>query len=157
MLLHLAWYRCTTVDECRTDWDKYRIGHIVDMTNVYVDYPKRYGLVLNGTLTVKDVLPEDDCKLYICRGLIQHSGVVENITIVNITKGMKLRNSYVVRPRAVTSKRQDEALSPCCFKPQLNKTDFSSKTSPIVLEGMPPESPSMQAPASSMPKVWLRP
>lgn len=92
-LLHLAWYRCTTVDECITAWDKYRIAHIVDMTNVYVDYPDRYGLELNGTLTIKEVQQEDDGKLYICRGMIQHSGLVENTTILNITRGMKLQNS----------------------------------------------------------------
>ena len=90
-LLHLAWYRCTTVEECRTDWVKHRIAHIEEMRDVYDDYPDRYGVKLNGTLTINKILPEDDGKIYICLGKIQFSGMVENITVVKIIEGMILQ------------------------------------------------------------------
>ena len=91
-MLHIAWYRCTKDDLCRKDWDKHRIAHIEDMAKVHDDYPGRFGVELNGTLTIKKVLPEDDGMRYICRGMIQHSGMVENTTIVKITRGMRLKH-----------------------------------------------------------------
>lgn len=91
-LLHLAWNRCTTEDQCRANWDKYRIARITDKTIVYVDYPERYELATNGTLTVKEVIPEDDNKLFICRGIIRYEENVENITVLEIIRGMKMQN-----------------------------------------------------------------
>ena len=86
-LRHLSWNRCSTEDQCRGNWDKYRIGHITDMTKVHVDHPERYKLDTNGTLTIKEVMPEDDNKIFICRGMIPF-GKVENITVLEIIKGV---------------------------------------------------------------------
>ena len=91
-LQHIAWYRCTTGEECRNDWDKNRIAHIQDMKDVIVDYPGRFEVLLNGTLTIKEVQADDDGKLYLCKGEIQFSGTVQNTTIVEIIKGIKLQN-----------------------------------------------------------------
>ena len=59
------------------------------MTKVYVDHPERYKLDTNGTLIIKQVLPEDDNKLFFCRGMNRY-GKVENITVLEIIKGMYL-------------------------------------------------------------------
>ena len=85
-LLHVGWYCCPKIEECRADWDKHRVAHVQDMKHAYIDYDK-YGVQLNGTLTIKKVLPEDDGKTYICRGKIQLSGTVENTTVVTIIEG----------------------------------------------------------------------
>ena len=82
----MSWNRCLTEDQCRADWDKYRIAHIKDMTKVYVDYPERFELNTNGTLTIKEVLPEDDNKIFICRGRGPFE-TVENITVLEIIRG----------------------------------------------------------------------
>ena len=86
-LTHLSWNRCSTEDQCRGDWDKHRIAHVIDMTKVYMDHPERYKLDTNGTLTIKEVLPEDDHMLFFCRGMVDF-GKVENITVLEIIKGI---------------------------------------------------------------------
>lgn len=91
-LLHIGWYCCSTTEECRADWDKHRVAHVEEMKYVYIDYQDKYGVELNGTLTIKKVLPEDDGKIYICRGRIQFSETVENTTMVKIIEGMILQN-----------------------------------------------------------------
>lgn len=90
-LLHLSWNRCSAEDQCRKDWDKSRISYITDMKNIYVDYPERYELAANGTLTIKEVKPEDDNKILICRGMTRF-GKEENITVLEIIRGMKMQN-----------------------------------------------------------------
>ena len=52
-----------------------------------MDHPDRYKLDTNGTLTIKEVVPEDDNELFFCRGMIPF-GKVENITILEIRTGM---------------------------------------------------------------------
>lgn len=89
-LTYLSWNRCSTEDQCRADWDKHRIAHITDKTEVHLDYPERYKLDTNGTLTIKEVLPEDDNKVFICRGTVALIGVEENTTVLKIISGKYL-------------------------------------------------------------------
>lgn len=91
-LLHMSWNRCATEDQCRANWDKSRIARITDKTIVSVDHPERYELGTNGTLTVKEVIPQDDNKLFICRGKIRYEENVENVTVLEIIRGMKVQN-----------------------------------------------------------------
>lgn len=84
-LINIAWYRCAIEDECRNYWDKHRVAHI-DNKTVYVHYPKKYELETNGTLTILETNPEDDKILYICKGKIQFSETVDNVTILEIIK-----------------------------------------------------------------------
>ena len=51
-----------------------------------MDYPERFELNTNGTLTIKEVLPEDDNKIFICRGRGPFE-TVENITVLEIIRG----------------------------------------------------------------------
>ena len=85
-LINIAWYRCTIEDDCRNYWDKHRVAHI-DNKTVYVHYPKKYELETNGTLTIFETRPEDDKILFICKGKIQFSETVDNVTILEIIKG----------------------------------------------------------------------
>lgn len=85
-LTHLAWNWCSTEDQCRADWDKHRIAHITDKTEVHLDYPERYKLDSNGTLTIKEVLPEDDNKVFICLGTVALIDVEENTTVLKIIR-----------------------------------------------------------------------
>ena len=93
-LLHVGWYRCTTPDECRMDWDKSLIAHIQNKTKVHIVYPDRYDLNTDGNLIVKvaSILPEDGGKWFICRGKIQFQETMENSIILEIAKGEKLQN-----------------------------------------------------------------
>jgi len=84
-LLHLSWNQCSTENQCRADWDKHRIAHIKDMTTIYVDHPERYKLDINGTLTIKEVIPYDDNTILICRGRTPF-GIVEDITVLEIIR-----------------------------------------------------------------------
>lgn len=74
------------------EWDKFLIAHIYNKTKVHVAYPDRYNLDNDGNLIVKEVLPEDDRKWFICRGRIQYQATIENSTILKIAKGEKLQN-----------------------------------------------------------------
>ena len=87
VLIYIGWYQCTIEDDCRSHWDEHRVAHVDNKTLVYVDYPKKYELETNGTLTIFDIVPEDDEKLFICKGKIQFSATVENITILEIITG----------------------------------------------------------------------
>ena len=84
VLIDIAWYRCSIENDCRKHWDKHRVAHIFNKTLVYVDHPKKYELETNGTLTIFEIIPEDDKKLFICKGKIQFSGTVDNVTILEI-------------------------------------------------------------------------
>jgi len=61
------------------------------MKEIHVDYPERYELAANGTLTIKEVKSEDDNKILICRGMTRF-GKEENITVLEIIRGMKMQN-----------------------------------------------------------------
>jgi len=76
------------------------------MTKIYVDRPERYELAANGTLTIKEVLPEDDNKIFICRGMIRF-GKVENITVLEIIRGMKMQYCLFSWPLTLTIIEQE--------------------------------------------------
>jgi len=84
LLINIGWYRCTKEDDCRNNWDEHRVAHIDNKTLVYVDYPKKYELETNGTLTIFEIIPDDDEKLFICKGKIQFSETVDSVTILEI-------------------------------------------------------------------------
>lgn len=86
-LIHIGWYRCTLEDDCRNHWDKHRVAHIENKTLVYVDYPNKFELKTNGILTIIEITPEDDYKVFICKGKEQFSGTVDNVTILKIITG----------------------------------------------------------------------
>ena len=64
------------------------------MKNVSVDQPERYRLDTDGTLTIKQVLPEDDKKLFFCRGMAPFHKE-ENITVLEIIKGKHFFNFFL--------------------------------------------------------------
>ena len=86
----MAWYICSTAEHCRADWDRHRIGHIENMSDVSVDYPEKFDVSLNATLSITEVLPEDDRKVFICRGKVQYVGIKEHATLIEIATGMIL-------------------------------------------------------------------
>ena len=89
-LLDAAWYMCATAEHCTTDWDRHRIAHIENMTDVSVDYPDKFDLSLNATLSITEILPDDDRKVFICRGKVQYVGIKEHATLIEIATGMIL-------------------------------------------------------------------
>ena len=86
MLVQIGWFRCSTENDCINDWDDHRVAHIDNKTE-YVDYPSKYKLQPDGTLTIFDIVPEDDKELFICKGEIQFSGTKDNVTILEIIPG----------------------------------------------------------------------
>lgn len=84
---NVAWYKCNTSIDCRKDWDKFRIAHIINMKDKFVDYPDLYDITNNGTLIIRKVSPKDDGKSFVCLAKLKPVGVVQYTTILRIAKG----------------------------------------------------------------------
>lgn len=84
--LHLAWYLCPTIAQCRSNWDRYRIAQIINKTIALVDFPEKFELNVYGTLNILKVQPEYDGKALLCKAMFHRIGVRENVALMEISK-----------------------------------------------------------------------
>lgn len=84
--LHLAWYLCPTIAQCRSNWDRYRIAQIINKTIALVDFPEKFEVNVYGTLNILKVQPEYDGKALLCKAMFHRIGVRENVALMEISK-----------------------------------------------------------------------
>ena len=78
----IAWYHCSTPD-CR---DKFLIAHVQKMRMEYFVNPY-FEIHSSGALVIKEVLPVDDGKLFICMTQKDQIAIKMYTTILKIAKG----------------------------------------------------------------------
>ena len=86
----VGWYCCSSYD-CENHWDKFLIAHVKNMRETIADNPN-FEVYINGTLVIKEVLPMDDGKMFICIAKEKFIGKKRFTTILHIAEG----NIYIV-------------------------------------------------------------